>query len=53
MSHLKISIITVVKNGMPYLKEAINSFNTQTYKNKEHIIVYANLKIIQRIICCR
>ena len=44
MSHLKISIITVVKNGMPYLKEAINSFNTQTYKNKEHIIVYANSK---------
>ena len=41
MESLKISIITVVKNGMPYLKEAINSFNIQTYKNKEHIIVYS------------
>ena len=26
---------------MPYLKEAINSFNIQTYENKEHIIVYS------------
>ena len=41
MESLKISIITVVKNGMPYLKEAINSFNMQNYKNKEHIIVYS------------
>lgn len=41
MESLKISIITVVKNGMPYLEEAIKSFNIQTYKNKEHIIVYS------------
>ena len=41
MSNFKISIITVVKNGMPFLKEAIESFNSQTYKNKEQIIVYS------------
>ncbi len=41
MEKLKISIITVVKNGMPFLIEAINSFDTQTYLNKEHIIVYS------------
>ena len=38
----KISIITVVKNGMPFLKSAIMSFNLQSYKNKELIIVYAS-----------
>ena len=38
---MKISIITVVKNGMPFLKESINSFNNQNYKNKELIIVYS------------
>ena len=37
----KISIITVVKNGMPYLKNAIKSFDHQNYENKEHIIVYS------------
>ena len=37
----KISIITVVKNGMPFLKSAIKSFDLQTYDNKELIIVYA------------
>ena len=42
MEKLKISIITVVKNGMPYLSEAISSFDSQTYINKEHIIVYSN-----------
>ena len=41
MERLKISIITVVKNGMPYLSEAISSFDSQTYINKEHIIVYS------------
>ena len=41
MEKLKISIITVVKNGMPYLSEAISSFDSQTYINKEHIIVYS------------
>ena len=35
----KISIITVVKNGMPYIKEALNSFNLQDYENKELIII--------------
>ncbi len=42
MKNFKISIITVVKNGMPYLEDAINSFNNQTYKNIEQIIVYSN-----------
>ncbi len=37
----KISIITVVKNGMPDLKNAIKSFDDQNYINKEHIIVYS------------
>ena len=36
---LKISIITVVKNGMPYLKTSIKSFQLQNFSNKEHIIV--------------
>ena len=35
----KITVITVVKNGMPYIEDSINSFNNQTYKNKELIIV--------------
>ena len=37
---MKISIVTVVKNGMPFLKDAIKSFELQKYKNKELIIVY-------------
>ena len=37
----KISIITVVKNGMPYLKNAIESFDKQEYLNKEHVIVFS------------
>ena len=41
-NNLKISIITVVKNGMPYLKDAIKSFNLQKYPNKEHIVVYGD-----------
>jgi glycosyltransferase involved in cell wall biosynthesis len=41
MPNFKISIITVVKNGMPFLKEAIESFDLQTYPNKEQIIVYS------------
>ena len=41
MPNFKISIITVVKNGMPFLKEAIKSFDSQTYSNKEQIIVYS------------
>jgi len=38
---MKISIITVVKNGMHFLKDDIKSFELQKYKNKELIIVYA------------
>ena len=38
----KISIITVVKNGMPHLKKAVKSFENQKYFNKEHIIVFSN-----------
>jgi glycosyltransferase len=37
----KISIITVVKNGMPYLMDSINSFLKQKYNNKELIIIYS------------
>ena len=37
----KISIITVVKNGMPYLMDSINSFLKQSYNNKELIIIYS------------
>jgi len=35
----KISVITVVKNGMPFIEDSINSFISQKYKNKELIIV--------------
>ena len=34
-----ISIITTVKNGDKYLQEAIDSLNSQDYKNFEHIII--------------
>ena len=30
-----------VKNSMPYIMASINSFNNQTYKNKELIIIYS------------
>ena len=36
----KITIITVVKNGMPYIEDSINSYQSQTYKNKELVVVY-------------
>jgi len=39
---VKISIITVVKNGMPFIKDAINSYKKQNYKNKELIIILSN-----------
>ena len=39
MKKIKISIIMVVKNGLPFIKSAINSYNSQKYKNKELIIV--------------
>jgi glycosyltransferase involved in cell wall biosynthesis len=38
---MKVSIITAVKNGMPFLKDAIKSFELQNYKNKELVIVYS------------
>jgi len=38
---MKISVITVVKNGIPFLKDAIKSFELQKYRNKELIIVYS------------
>jgi len=41
MKNSKISIITVVKNGMPYLSDCLRSFQLQDYLNKEHIIIYS------------
>ena len=35
----KISVITVVKNGMPYIEDSINSFHYQKYKIKELIVI--------------
>jgi len=37
----KISIITIVKNGMPNLPDTLKSFKNQNYKNKELIVVYS------------
>ena len=37
----KISIITIVKNGMPNLTDNLESFKNQNYKNKELIVVYS------------
>ena len=39
MKNPKISIITVVKNGMPYLIDCLKSFRLQDYSNKEHILM--------------
>lgn len=36
-----ISIITVVKNGMPYIMDTINSYESQNFINKELIVVYS------------
>ena len=39
---MKISIITVVKNGLPFLKSAIKSIKDQkNIKDVEHIVVYS------------
>jgi glycosyltransferase len=38
---MKISIITAVKNGMPYLKDSIKSFDLQNYHKKELIVIYS------------
>ena len=37
----KITVVTVVKNGMPYIEDSINSFNIQTYNYKELVVVCA------------
>ena len=37
----KISIITIIKNGMPNLPDNLESFKNQNYKNKELIVVYS------------
>ena len=42
MNFPKISIVTVVKNGMPYLSDCLKSVQLQDYKNKEHIIIYSS-----------
>jgi glycosyltransferase len=42
MNNPKISVITVVKNGMPYLSDCLKSFQLQDYLNKEHIIIYSS-----------
>ena len=42
IKNIKVSIITVVKNGMPYLEDCIKSFQLQDYKNKELLVVYSN-----------
>jgi glycosyltransferase involved in cell wall biosynthesis len=39
---LKISIITVVKNGEEHIENNILSLLNQTYKNYEHIIIDGN-----------
>jgi glycosyltransferase involved in cell wall biosynthesis len=39
MSSPKVSVIMPTHNGMPYLKEAVESILKQTYKNFEFIIV--------------
>ena len=37
--NVKISIITVVKNGMPYLQDCLTSSLEQNYSNKEIIVI--------------
>ena len=39
-----ITVITIVKNGMPFLKDCIKSVKSQNLKNIEHIIVYSDSK---------
>jgi glycosyltransferase involved in cell wall biosynthesis len=39
-----ITVITIVKNGMPFLKDCIKSVKLQNLKNIEHIIVYSDSK---------
>lgn len=37
--NIKISIITVVRNGVPFISETIESVLEQTYKNIEYIVI--------------
>jgi glycosyltransferase involved in cell wall biosynthesis len=39
-----ITVITIVKNGMPFLRDCIKSVKSQNLKNIEHIIVYSDSK---------
>jgi len=39
---MKITIITIVKNGMPFIRETIKSVLSQTYPNVEYIVVDGN-----------
>lgn len=36
---MKISVITVVRNGMPFVEQTINSVIGQTYPNLEYIVI--------------
>ncbi len=38
------TIITLVKNSMPYLEKNIISVNKQKFKNFEHLMIYSNSK---------
>ena len=38
------TIITLVKNSMPYLKKNIISTNNQIFRNYEHLIIYTRSK---------
>jgi len=42
MKNIKVSVISVVKNGMPFLEDAFKSYDNQTLEDKEHIVVYSN-----------
>jgi len=42
IKNIRVSIVTVVKNGMPYLEDCIKSYQIQDHKNKELIVVYSN-----------
>lgn len=37
--HPKLSVITVVRNGMPYVEQTINSVLTQNYHATEYIVI--------------
>ena len=39
MKKIKLSIIMVVKNGLPFIKDALDSYKKQIYRDKELIIV--------------